>query len=94
MFLWLKAYYEFTIQAEKQTDDTGLQITEYVVKDTLRNTKYTKKRISLCIIPIRSNHPCVTGLHCCFCGTYVSQAGKRSPIRMILVWYSDLIWQN
>lgn len=58
MFLWLKAYYEFIIQAEKQVDDTGLQIAEYVVKDTLRNTKYTKKSISSCIIPIRSYHPC------------------------------------
>lgn len=58
MFLWLKAYYEFIIQAENQADDTGLQIAEYVVKDTLRNTKYTKKSIGSCIISIRSYHPC------------------------------------
>lgn len=94
MFLWLEAYCELIIQAEKQADDTGLQITEYVVKDSLRNTKYTKKCISSCIIPTRSYHPCVTELHCSFCDIYISQAGKRSPIRMILVQYSDLILQN
>lgn len=94
MFPWLKAYYELIIQAEWQADDTGLQMIEYVVKDTLRNTKYTKKCISSCIIPIRSSHPCVTGLHCSFCDIYLSQAGKRSPIRKTQVQYSDLILQN
>lgn len=84
-YLWLKVRYECIIQAERQKDNTGLQIIEYVVKDALRQPKYTKKCISSCIIPIRSHHPRATVLYYSFCDTCVSQAGKRSPIRRILV---------